>query len=101
MENVVKQYPEFGYTVEYQIDGKTINWTVKDEGDETIMVGVFKSDEFYRSTFTIPSSNITENMYENLFYLYFENIKLVCIEVVEEDDNGMGWGWNDDKEENN
>jgi hypothetical protein len=86
MENVVKQYPEFGFTVTYMpsSDFKIIDWEIRDESDELLMTGKFHSDNFYRSTFTLIPSNIEENVYENLFYTYFENIKLECIEFVEE-----------------
>jgi len=97
MEKISKKYPEFGYTVEYgilsdfskskkNIPGKIIEWTVLDDNGEYIMKGVFTAEDFFQSKFTLVPSNVEENVYENLFYLYFENIKLECIALVEEID---------------
>jgi hypothetical protein len=75
--------PEFGYHVHYFTeDSKTIDWEVL-EGDEVLMKGVFKSDDFYRSEFNIIPNKLEENVFETLFYVYFEYIKLKCIDIVE------------------
>lgn len=84
MELINKDYPEFGYTVRYQVDGDKVTWSVFPQGTETsLMMGEFDSKDFYRSTFSMYNSNMEENTYESLFYLYFENIKLECIKLVE------------------
>ena len=82
---IIKMYPEFGLTVKYIPDDEviSIDWVVSDADGELLMSGRFDSTDFYKSTFTIYPSNLEENIYENLFYLYFENIKLACIEMVE------------------
>lgn len=96
MEVISKKYPEFGYSVEYRITedllrsekgqpGKDIDWLAVDEDGNYLMSGKFKSNDYYRSTFNLPISNMEENTYENLFYLYFENIKLECIRLVEDE----------------
>lgn len=100
MARVIKEYPEFGYSVEYKMSDdlsgskngsplKEIDWIVRSSDGEYLMSGKFKSDNYYRSTFDLPISNMEENMYENLFYLYFENIKLDCISMVEEGDEDI------------
>lgn len=87
MEIINKEYPEFGFNVRYEIlpDGK-IDWEITNEGDEVVMMGKFSSKDFFQSTFTLLHNNVEENMYESLFYLYFENIKLECISLVEDKD---------------
>lgn len=97
MEIINKKYPEFGYSVEYRLikdlmrsennkPGVDIEWTVRNEDGDYLMNGLFKSNDYYRSTFNLPVSNMEENVYESLFYLYFENIKLECISLVEDKD---------------
>jgi hypothetical protein len=98
MEKIVKTYPEFNnHTVLYQLKdemsvaedgkpGKEIDWVVTNEDGDYLMHGVFKSADFFRSVFDLPISGMQENMYEELFYLYFEVIKLECINIVEEKD---------------
>jgi len=77
-------YPEFGYKVKYYSeDSLVVDWTVMDENDDLLMTGVFDSKDYYKSVFNIVVSKLEENVYENLFYLYFENIKLKCIDIVE------------------
>lgn len=87
MENIKKYYPEFDFTVTYNVNNedKEISWEViqSHEGD-LLMTGKFISKDFYRSKFNLIPSNIEENMYESLFYLYFENIKVECIELIED-----------------
>lgn len=86
MENeVIKMYPEFGLSVKYTPDEDMvyIDWVVLDADGDILMTGRFDSKDYYKSTFTVVPSNIEENIYENLFYLYFENIKLTCIDFVE------------------
>lgn len=89
MSNVNKidttiEYPEFNFKVWYfSEDSIDVEWRVWDMDENLLMTGNFYSKDFYRSRFTIVPSNIEENVYENLFYLYFENIKLKCIDIVE------------------
>lgn len=101
MEIINKSYPEYGYNVEYRLikdllrseknkPGLDIEWTVRNEDGDYLMNGLFKSNDYYRSTFNLPVSNMEENIYEILFYLYFENIKLECIALVEDEDT-KGW----------
>lgn len=81
--DLVLDYPEFGYKVTYHTDdSETIEWEVRDTEDRGLMLGSFYSDNYYRSTFNMIS-DVTENTYESLFYLYFENIKPKCIDIVE------------------
>lgn len=85
--DITLQYPEFGYKVHYTAeDLSKIDWVVYDEDDNIAITGSFYSADFYKSTFNVVQSNIPENKYENLFYLYFENIKLKCIDFVEYED---------------
>lgn len=97
METISKKYPEFGYLVEYRITedllrsennkpGIDIEWVVRNDEGDYLMSGVFKSNNFYKSSFNLPISNMDENIYESLFYLYFEEIKLECIRLVEDVD---------------
>lgn len=82
--DLIVEYPEFSYKVWYRSkDSEIIEWSVSDESDDLLMEGVFKSNDYYRSTFNIIPSKLEENTYESLFYLYFENIKLKCIDIVE------------------
>ena len=85
MSDIIKAYSEFGYTVRYTPDEDTvtIDWEVSNADGDVLMTGSFDSNEYYKSTFTIIPSNVDENTYETLFYLYFENIKLECIAMVE------------------
>src|SRR4030042_4913463 len=78
-------YAEFGYKVKYYSeDSKTVDWQVTSTADdELLLTGVFNSDNYYRSTFSLLPSKVSENTYETLFYLYFEYIKLYCIDIVE------------------
>ena len=87
MDKFTKEYPEFGYKVEYEIrrEAGMISWSVEDPNGDKLMDGMFKSENHYQSNFTIFPSYIEENIYENLFYLYFENIKLTCIELMEDE----------------
>lgn len=98
METIKKHYPEFGYSVEYKFKedfsraekgkpGMDIDWLVLDDDGNYIMSGVFKSHDYYRSNFNLPIANMEENVYESLFYLYFEEIKLECIRLVEDIDS--------------
>lgn len=88
MEVINKQYPEFGYNVRYNLNStdKIIDWEVATEDGDILMTGRFTAKDFFMSKFTLVPSNVEENVYENLFYLYFENIKLECIELVEDKD---------------
>jgi len=84
MEVINTNYPEFGYAVRYTLNEGIIDWEVTNEDGDVLMTGKFSSKDSYQSKFTIIPSNIEENVYESLFYLYFENIKLACIELVED-----------------
>jgi len=87
-DSIVKQYPEFlnGCSVRYLIADKIVDWEVLTSDEEVIMIGKFSSKDFFSSKFTLIPSNIDENTYESLFYLYFEVIKLTCIDLVEDAD---------------
>lgn len=86
MEVINKNYSEFGFSVRYTIlEDKKIDWEVTNEDGDLLMTGKFDSKDFFKSKFTIVPSNIEENTYESLFYLYFENIKLACIDIVEDE----------------
>jgi hypothetical protein len=84
MNDIIMKDPEFGYTVRYALSEDSIDWEVSNEDGDVLMIGKFDSKDFYRSTFTLVPSNVEENVYENLFYLYFENVKLKCIEMIED-----------------
>lgn len=84
MGKIVVVDPEYGYTIRYDQEEGNINWEVSNPDGDLLMVGKFSSKDFYQSKFTLVPSNVEENVYENLFYLYFENIKLACIEMVED-----------------
>jgi hypothetical protein len=87
MAKIIKVYPEFNnYSVEYSVEDDQIDWVVTSADGDYLMHGVFKSKDFYKSVFDLPISGMAENMYEELFYLYFENIKLACINIVEDKD---------------
>lgn len=83
-----KAYEEFGYKVEYTISEDTteVGWVIRDTNDDLLMHGLFKSKDYYRSSFNVIPADLAENVYESLFYLYFENIKLECIALVEDED---------------
>lgn len=87
VNNITKEYPEFGFKVWYNgINDTDIEWEVHDMDDNMLMTGVFYSKDFFQSTFNIIPARLKENIYESLFYLYFENIKLECITLVEDED---------------
>jgi hypothetical protein len=85
---ITKVYPESGYTVKYELDSSTqaIGWVVSNDDGDVLMIGNFNGKDFYQSKFTLVPSNVDENVYETLFYLYFENIKVECIEMIEGED---------------
>lgn len=85
MEIINKEYPEFGYNVRYALEDGVIDWEVSSADGELLMTGKFTAKDFFQSKFTLVPSNIDENTYESLFYLYFENIKLACIDLVEDE----------------
>jgi hypothetical protein len=87
MSDIIMKDPEFGYTIRYTPSEGFIDWEVSNEDGDVLMIGKFDSKDYYKSVFTLVPSNVEENIYENLFYLYFENIKLKCIDMVEGDES--------------
>lgn len=82
--NFKEFYREFDLSVRYfEDDDNIINFEVENRDEEILMVGKFLTDNYYRAVFQVYVTNIEENLYENMFYLYFENIKVKCIEIVE------------------
>jgi hypothetical protein len=80
-----KEYcKEFDLWVRYFADESgSIDFEISDADENILMSGKFLTDNYYRSIFQVYASNIEENLYENLFYCYFEYVKLKCIEIYE------------------
>jgi hypothetical protein len=76
--------PEYGYTIKYNQGEENIDWEVSNPDGDLLMVGKCSKEEYHQSKFTLIPSNVEENVLENLFYLYFENIKLTCIEMFDD-----------------